>query len=179
MTIKILEKTPGCSPIVFACGDWFDLALAEDINLKAPEAHKMHIRGKSNPDVAEVRTREVDFDSCIAKLGVCMEIPKGYEAILAPRSSTFKKYGLIQTNSIGVIDNSYSGDEDEWGMAIVATRKVSIPKGTRVAQFRIQLSQKATPWQKIKWLFSCKPKLKMVTSLDNPKRRGFGEATGN
>ena len=108
-----------------------------------------------------------------------MEIPKGYEAILAPRSSTFRKYGLLQTNSIGVIDNSYCSEEDEWGMAVVATRRVTIPKGTRVAQFRIQLSQKATPWQKIKWLFCSAPKLQQVTELNNPKRGGFGKGTDN
>jgi dUTP pyrophosphatase len=178
MKIKVLEKTKGCSPIIFDCGDWFDLALAEDVTLQCPQAHKMHIRGKSNPDIPEVRTRDVVFDYAILKLGVAMELPKGYEAILVPRSSTFKKYGLMQTNSIGVIDNSYSSEEDEWGLPVVATRKITIPKGTRVAQFRIQLSQKATMWQKIKWLFSSNPELIPVSSLNNPTRSGFG-STGN
>lgn len=179
MTIKVLEKTPGCSPIIFVNGDWFDLCLAEDITLKAPEAHKMHIRNKHKEDTPTVKVRDVDFDSTIIKLGVAMEIPKGYEAILAPRSSTFRKYGLLQTNSIGVIDNSYCSEEDEWGMAVVATRAVTIPKGTRVAQFRVQLSQRATIWQKIKWLFSSAPKLKQVTELNNPERGGFGKGTDN
>lgn len=178
MTIKVLEKTKDCFPVIFDIGDWYDLTTAEEIKLYAPEAHKMHIRGKSNPNIQEIRTREVDFDSCLIPLGVAMEIPKGYEAILAPRSSTFRKYGLIQTNSIGVIDNSYSSDEDEWKMAVVATEKIIIPKGTRIAQFRIQLSQKATVWQKLRWLFSSSIKLKPVSSLNNPKRSGFGEGTG-
>ena len=178
MTIKVLEKVKGCSPVIFAQGDWFDLCCAEDIKLKAPEAHKMHIRNKSKENVPDVRTREVDFDYTLINLGVCIEVPKGFEAILAPRSSTFKRYGLLQTNSIGVIDNSYSSDEDVWMFPAVATRAVTIPKGTRICQFRIQLSQKATRWQKIKWLFSGKPKLKPVTELHNPKRGGIGEGTG-
>ena len=178
MTIKILEKTNGCFPMEFEQGDWFDLSLAEDVKLKAPQAHKMHIRNKGKEDLPEVRTRDVDFDAYIAKLGVAMELPAGYEAIVVPRSSTFKKYGIIQSNSFGVIDHSYSSDKDEWGMPMVATRAVTIPKGTRIAQFRIQLSQKATPWQKIKWLFSSKPNLVKVLSLDNKTRGGFG-STGN
>lgn len=177
MTIKVKEKTSGCSPVVLDCGDWFDLCLAEDLILRAPEAHKMHIRGKKE-DATGVRTREVEFDYKIAKLGVCMEIPKGYEAIIVPRSSTFKKYGLMQTNSIGVIDNTYNGDNDEWGLPVVATRNITIPKHTRICQFRIQLSQKASVWQRLKWLFSPKIKIKCVTSLGNKARGGFG-STGN
>ena len=179
MTIKVLEKVKGCSPVIFAQGDWFDLCVATDVKLKAPEAHKMHIRNKSKENVPEVRTREVDFDYTLINLGVCIEVPKGFEAILAPRSSTFKRYGLLQTNSIGVIDNSYSSDEDVWMFPAVATRAVTIPKGTRICQFRIQLSQKATRWQKIKWLFSGKPKLKPVTELHNPVRGGIGSTGTN
>ena len=165
-------------PEIFKVGDWIDLSTAEDITLKAPQAHKMHIRGKGKEDVPEVRTRDVDFDFLLASLGVCIEVPEGFEAIVAPRSSTFKKYGIIQTNSFGVIDNLYKGDEDIWKMPIVATRAVTIPKGTRIAQFRIQLSQKATVWQKLKWLFSSGIKIKKVSSLDNPSRGGFG-STGS
>lgn len=174
MIIKVLEKTRGCFPMVFESGDWADLFTAEDIKLKAPEAHKMHIRNKSKEGVPEMRTREVDFDYTIVDLGVCIEVPKGYEAILAPRSSAFRDWGLLQTNSIGVIDGTYASEKDVWGLPVVATRAVTIPKGTRLAQFRVQLSQKATRWQKIKWLFSGKPKLKPVTELHNPVRGGFG-----
>ena len=178
MKIKILEKTNNCMPIEFEQGDWFDLTCAKDIVLKAPQANRLH-KYNQKKETCEIRVRDVDFSSVIIPLGVCMEIPKGYEAILVPRSSTFKKYGLIQTNSIGVIDNSYSSDEDEWGMAVLATRNITIPKGTRIAQFRIQLSQKATFWQKIKWLFSAKPVLQKVSSLNNPKRGGFGSTDTN
>lgn len=173
MKIKVLEKTPGCYPMEFFQGDWIDLLTAEDIKLKAPEAHKMHIRGKDKENTGE-RTREVDFQFQLIKLGVAMELPKGYEAILAPRSSSFKKWGIIQVNSIGVIDWAFNSSDDEWMMAVMATRTLTIPRGTRIAQFRIQLSQKATLWQKIKWLFSSKPKLVAVDSLDNEQRGGFG-----
>ena len=178
MTIKILEKTTGCLPNIIDIGDWIDLRTATDIHLKAPQAHKMHIHNKGKADTPEVRVRDVDFQSTLIYLGVCMEIPKGYEAILAPRSSTFLKYGLLQTNSFGVIYNSYKGDTDEWKLPVVATRDVIIPKGTRICQFRIQLSQKATFWQKLKWFFSSIPKLQQVASLNNQSRGGFG-STGN
>ena len=123
------------------------------------------------------RYRDVLFSSTLIPLGIAMALPNGFEAILVPRSSTYKKWGIIQTNSMGVIDYLYSSDKDEWKMPVLATRAVTIPKGTRIAQFRIQLSQKATFWQKIKWLFSSGIKLEKVKSLDNPVRGGFGSGT--
>ena len=107
-------------------------------------------------------------------LGVAMQVPKGCEAVLAPRSSTFKKWGILQTNGVGVIDYLYSSDRDEWKMPVIATKAVTIPKGTRIAQFRVQLSQKATFWQKLKWFFSGGIKIQRVNSLNNPTRGGFG-----
>lgn len=95
-----------------AVGDWIDLTLAENLWIKKDE-HKL------------------------VPLGVAMELPEGYEAWIAPRSSTFKKYGLIQTNTPGIVDNSFCGDNDWWFWSVYATRDVSIPKGTRVCQFRI------------------------------------------
>ena len=103
-----------------------------------------------------------------------MQLPKGYEAYIVPRSSTFKKWGVIQANHIGIIDSTYCGDTDEWKMSVIAMQKTSIPKGKKIAQFRIQLSQKATIWQRIKWLFSTKIKFQKVDSLNNPSREGFG-----
>ena len=73
--------------------------------------------------------------------GISMKLPQGYEAIMAPRSSTFKRYGILQTNSIGVIDNSYCGDDDIWMFPAYATRDVEIPAGARICQFRIIKSQ--------------------------------------
>lgn len=105
MTIKILEKTAGCMPAIFSKGDWIDLRTAEDIVLKAPQANKMHIRNKGKKDIPDVRTRDVDFQYVLIPLGVAMQIPEGYEGILAPRSSTFKDWGVLSANSIGVIDS--------------------------------------------------------------------------
>lgn len=172
MKIKVLIKTDSCFPVEFKQGDFIDLVTAKDIELKGPYAKALKRKTKDGETIE--RYRDVQFEYTLIPLGICMEVPKGYESIVVPRSSTFKKYGLIQTNSIGVIDQSYSSDEDEWKMPVLATRKVTIPKGTRIAQFRIQLSQKATVGQKIKWLFSSKPKLVYVSSLSNAKRGGFG-----
>ena len=66
-----------------------------------------------------------------------MILPEGYEAHIAPRSSTFKNWGILQTNSVGIVDNSYSGDDDQWMMAVYATRDTEIKKGDRICQFRI------------------------------------------
>lgn len=93
-------------------GDWIDLRAAEDVDMKAGE-YKMF------------------------PLGVAMQLPKGYEAIVAPRSSTFKKYGIILVNSFGIIDESFCGDNDEWQYLAYAMRDTHIPKNERICQFRI------------------------------------------
>jgi len=71
------------------------------------------------------------------RLGIAMKLPDGYEAHVVPRSSTFKKYKIIQTNSIGIIDNSYSGNSDEWRFPVIASEETFIEKGDRICQFRI------------------------------------------
>ena len=172
MTIKVLEKTEGCMPVQFKQGDWIDLVTAEDVTLKGPYAKVLKKKTK-NGEVTE-RYRDVVFDSTLIPLGVAIQMPGGFEGYLLPRSSTFKKYGLVQTNSQGVIDESYSSDKDEWKMPVMATRAVTIPKGTRIAQMRIQLSQKATMKQKLMWAFSSGIKIKMVRTLSNKERGGFG-----
>ena len=93
-------------------GNWIDLRCAEDVEMKAGEYRQI-------------------------PLGVAMELPNGYEAIVAPRSSTFSKYGVLMANSIGVIDESYKGDGDEWNFLAYAARDTVIPKNTRICQFRI------------------------------------------
>ena len=173
MTIKVVEKVEGCMPEIIKVGDWTDLFTAEDITFKAPQANRLH-KYNQKKETPEIRMRDVDFDSALIPLGVIIKLPKGYEAHLMPRSSTFLKWGLIQTNSIGVIDNLYCGNNDEWKLPVLATKAVTIPRGTKIAQFRIQLTQKATPWQKIKWLFSSKPKFKRVAFTSDPSRGGFG-----
>lgn len=80
-------------------------------------------------------------DFALIPLGVAMKLPEGYEANFVPRSSTFKRWGILQTNHYSVIDPSYCGDEDMWLYPIYATRAVTIPKGTRLCQFRINQIQ--------------------------------------
>lgn len=171
MTIKILEKIKGCMPEIIDNGEWIDLKLAEDVTLPSPYANTLH---KYKKDNAVDRTRDLKFYAVLASLGICVQMPKGFEALIVPRSSSFKKYGILQVNSVGIIDNSYCSDKDMWGFYMLGTREVTIPKGTRIAQFRIQLSQKATVWQKIKWLLSPSIKLQKVSSLSNKQRGGFG-----
>lgn len=97
-------------------GDWIDLRVADTLDLKEGNSYKI-------------------------PLGVAMKLPKGYEALIIPRSSTFFKYGLIQVNSVGLIDNSYCGDKDEWCYPVYAMRDITIPKGTRICQFRLLKNQ--------------------------------------
>ena len=145
-------------------GDWIDLYVRENVTLKSPQAGIQYQRDNQ-------KFRDVKFDSCLLSLNVCMKIPKGYEAVVVPRSSTFKNYKILQTNHFGVIDNSFCGNTDEWKMPVLATEKTVIPAGTRICQFRIQLNQYATIWQKIKWLFwNGKIEFVVVDSLDSTSR---------
>lgn len=136
ITVKYFHED--MEPLCYVEGksDWIDLRAAEEVTLKAGEF-------------------------ALIPLGVAMALPEGYEAHLAPRSSTFKNYGILQTNSIGVVDWSYRGDNDEWRMPVYATRDVTIEKGARICQFRIVENQ---------------PKLNFVRveHLDGPDRGGFG-----
>ena len=108
--IKLLRGINTVSPQLHS--DWIDLRAAEETKLMAGEY-------KAIP------------------LGVAIELPKGYEAIIAPRSSTFKVYGILMANSIGVIDESYCGGGDEWHFLAFATRHTVIHAGERICQFRI------------------------------------------
>ena len=121
-------------------GDWIDLRSAEDVELKQGEHKLIH-------------------------LGVAMQLPKGYEAHIVPRSSTFKKWGIIQTNHMGVIDNTYCGDGDWWFMSVYATKDTKIEKDDRICQFRIE---KKMP----------KIKFETVEVLGNENRGGCG-STGS
>ena len=117
-------------------GDWVDLRSAIDITLKKGEF-------------------------TIIPLGVGMKLPFGYEAHIVPRSSTYKNYGIIQTNHMGVIDNSYSGDNDQWGMPVIAMRDTIIHKNDRICQFRITQKQPDFEFTEVK-------------CLDTKSRGGFG-----
>jgi dUTPase len=117
-------------------GDWIDLRAAETVELEAGEYK-------------------------LIPLGVGMKLPKGYEANITPRGSTFKNWGVIQTNSYGVIDNSYSGNDDQWFFPAYATRDTVIEKNSRICQFRINKVQ---------------PKIAFVEveNLDEDNRGGHG-----
>ena len=117
-------------------GDWVDLRAAEDVVL--------------HPGF-----------SYLIPLGISVELPEGYEAHVVPRSSTFKNWGIIQTNSVGVIDNSYCGDNDIWMMPVDATRLAKIKKNDRVCQFRIVEKQPHLEFE-------------TVDHLGNEDRGGFG-----
>lgn len=121
-------------------------------------------------DWIDVRTNETialrKGDFVLIPLGIGMKLPEGYEAHLVPRSSTFKNWGIIQTNSIGVIDNSYSGDNDQWMMPIYATRDAVISRNERVAQFRIVEKQPMIGFD-------------TVEHLDDTDRGGFGSTGVN
>ena len=120
----------------FNVGDWIDLRCAEDVTMKAGEFRMI-------------------------PLGVAMELPQGYEALVAPRSSTFKKYGIILANSLGIIDESYKGDNDEWNFLAYAVRDTTIQKDERICQFRIIEHQPLIL-------------LRDVESLGNADRGGIG-----
>ncbi len=116
--------------------DWIDLRAAEDVVLKKGEYR-------------------------LINLGVSMKLPEGYEAIIAPRSSTFKNFGIIQTNSIGVVDESYCGNDDVYRYPVYAVRDTEIHVNDRICQFRIQKHQPQITFEE-------------VESLEGPARGGFG-----
>ena len=136
--IKVKYFTNDIDELCYVDGksDWIDLHTAEEVTLKAGEFR-------------------------LIPLGVAIALPEGYEAHIVPRSSTFKNYGILQTNSMGVVDCSYCGDNDQWRMPVYATRDVTIEKGARICQFRIMKNQ---------------PQLEFLTvdHLDGPDRGGFG-----
>jgi len=143
-------------------GDWIDLTAAEGCDLSCPT----------------IVNKTIVMPHIFVSLGIAMHLPKGYEAIITPRSSLFKNKGVILTNSIGIIDNSYCGESDIWGANLLCTRIERINEGERILQFRIQLSQKASVFQKLKWLFSSKIKFVEVNKLQCESRGGFGSTRG-
>ncbi len=141
--IKIKYFTDKIEKLAYIDGksDWIDLRAAESVDMKEGEFR-------------------------LIPLGVAMELPKGYEAHVVPRSSTFKNFGIIQTNHQGVIDSSYCGDEDQWFMPAYALRDTHIEVNDRICQFRIVENQ---------------PKLAFdeVETLENANRGGIGSTGKN
>ncbi|MCR4891490.1 MAG: deoxyuridine 5'-triphosphate nucleotidohydrolase [Lachnospiraceae bacterium] len=138
MDIKIRYISDKIKPLEYIGGksDWIDLRAAEDVTLKKGEFR-------------------------LIPLGIAVELPKGYEAHVVPRSSTFRNWGILQTNSCGVIDESYCGDNDQWMVPVYATRDTEIHINDRICQFR---------------LFEHQPELSFVAvdHLDGQDRGGFG-----
>ena len=167
--IKLKNNDIACMPKSIGKGDWIDLCAAEDIDIDNLSKEQ---ELKFSPLTKYDKKR---FSYAILPLGVAMKLPDGYEAIISPRSSIFKNYNIIMPNSIGIIDNSYSGNEDYWGCPVLAFGKgIKIKKGERLCQFRIQLSQKATTTQKIKDLFYSGIRFEIVNDLGSKNRGGFG-----
>ena len=135
-TIKIKYHTDVDHLKQVSNSNWIDLRAAESVVLKKGEYK-------------------------LISLGVSMELPKGYEAHVIPRSSTYKNFGIIQSNHFGLIDNSYCSDNDVWKFPAVAMRDTIIEKGDRICQFRIQKNQPSIEFQ-------------IVESLGNNDRGGFG-----
>lgn len=152
-------------------GEWADLRSRKSIMFSAPQAGTLKYH---TIDGEKEGHRDVTFDYQMIPLGIAMKIPKGFEAVIAPRSSTFKNHKLIQANSIGIVDSSYCGNDDEWLFPAIAFSDTTVMINDRVCQFRIQLSQKATVWQKIKWLLSSGVEIIEVNSLQSENRGGFG-----
>ncbi len=160
LKIKCQVVDPELLPTILDKGDWFDLKTPYFTAFKAP--------------IVNVDDNVIQYDSKLINLGIAMELPKGYEAILAARSSLFGKKGLLVTNSIGIIDSSYCGKDDIWKLPTIAMRKTSCNKGERLCQFRLQLSQKASIWTKLKWLFISKIEFIQVSELGINNRGGLG-----
>ena len=121
--------------------DWIDLRAAEEVSLKAG-------------------------DFALINMGISVQLPRGYEMIIAARSSTFKNFGLIQTNAIGVVDESYCGDDDIIMMPVYATRDTQVHVNDRLCQFRILRHQPEIVFEE-------------VESLENESRGGFGSTGKN
>lgn len=141
MDIKIKYFTEDIDKLQYIDGksDWIDLRAAETVEMK---------RGEFK----------------LIPLGVAMALPKGYEAHIVPRSSTFKNFGIIQTNHMGVVDESYCGPNDQWFFAALAARDTIIHVNDRICQFRIIEHQ---------------PKIEFVIdSLENNTDRGGYGSTG-
>ena len=136
--IKIVYHTDRIDKLDYIAGksDWIDLRAAEDVEFRAGEFRMIN-------------------------LGVSMELPEGYEAHVVPRSSTFKNYGLIQTNSCGVIDETYCGQDDVWHWPAYATRDAVVHVNDRICQFRIMENQPKICFEE-------------TTALEGTDRGGFG-----
>ena len=154
-------------PFINPVGDCIDLRAAEDYKFNAPQAGMLHQKDG-------IKTRDVKFDEKLIKLGIAIQLPRGFSAKIRQRSSTTKKLRLLMASS-GFIDTAYCGDTDEWMFYCFSVDKTAIHKGDRICQFEIMPNQFATRWQKLKWLFSSKVEFEWVDNLGNEARGGHGK----
>lgn len=150
LKIKVKIFRDQTLPTMIAKGDWIDIPYKD----------------------TTVHLNKGDF-YCFP-LGIAVQLPSGFEALIAARSSTYKNYGVFNPGAVGIIDNSYCGNDDEWMFPAYALEDTVIDSGDRLCQFRIQLSQKATFWQKMKWFFSSGIELVEVENLKGKNRGGLG-----
>ena len=143
MKLKVKFENEVCQDFEFVGekSDWIDLKAAQDYELN-------------------------QFEYTLINLGFALQLPDGYEAHIVPRSSTFKNFGILQTNSMGIIDNSYCGDEDYWKLPVIAMRDTVIKKGDRICQFR--LMEKMSNIE-----------VEILKTLGNENRGGFGSTGKN
>lgn len=178
-TIKVKLLNKNCKPLISKKGDWIDLRAAENSIMHAPSVVLKDTSKDSEKEkitISKNVTKELKIETKLIPLGVAIKLPKGLEAVVVVRSGAYKHYKVILLNSFGVIDNSYCGDRDEWKANIAALENSVITVGDRICQFKVQLSQFATPWQKLKWMFSSGIKIKYVKKLGNKNRGGFGHS---
>ena len=168
--VKRINKTLDL-PKVIHKGDWIDLRASRKVTLQGPQAGTLKYHEVNGEKVGH---RDVEFDYDKIPLGVAIGLPMGLEAHVLPRSSTFSKFGIMMSNSEGIVDYTYQGDNDEWMFPAVAFRDTTIEMGDRICQFRIQLSQKATLYQKLMWLLSSGIEIVEVEHLGKPNRGGLG-----
>ena len=136
MTIKIKYHAPIEKIQRMEQGDWIDLRAAQNVTLKAGEYR-------------------------LISLGISVKLPAGCEAHIVPRSSTFKNWGILQTNSMGVVDESYAGEEDIWRMPVYAVRDTEIKMNDRICQFRVMEKMPRVVFEE-------------VETMDDDSRGGFG-----
>lgn len=129
ISIKYLNEDAEELCYIDGKSDWIDLRAAETVQLEVGELQ-------------------------LINLGVAMQLPTGYEAIVAPRSSTLKNFGVLMANSIGIVDESYCGDKDWWRFPALAVRDTVINKGDRICQFRIIKHQPKISFNKVDHLAS-------------------------
>lgn len=141
-------------------GNWIDLANKKDLHMLGPIVSTESIS----------KYLKVKYTPILMDLGIAMTLPKHYRAEIKPRSSTFKRWGILLTNSVGEIEANYS---ENWLANVLPTRDVTIPKGTRLFQFQISLKPNAPWYMKIADLFTSKITFEVVDNLTT-NRSGFG-----